>query len=48
MNDALSEHDRNLAFELVLLQLGVAVRSYGHRSGVRQQVDVMVTGPCWR
>jgi hypothetical protein len=38
----------NLAFELVLLQLRVAVRPYDHRSGVSQQVDVMVTWPCRR
>jgi hypothetical protein len=47
-NDALSEHDRNLAFELVLLQLGVAVRPYGHRGCVRQKVDVMIAGASGR
>jgi hypothetical protein len=46
-NDALSEHDRTLPLELVLLQLGVAVRTHGHRRCVRQKVDVVVAGPGW-
>ena len=42
------EHNRHLALELILLQLGVAVRAHGNRCRIRQQVDVVVTGSCWR
>jgi hypothetical protein len=35
-DNALREHDRDLALQLVLLQLGVVVRSDGDGSGTRQ------------
>jgi hypothetical protein len=38
----LCEHDRDLALHLVLLQLGVAVRFDGDRSGTRQEVYAVV------
>jgi hypothetical protein len=42
--DALCEHGLTLSLQLVLLQLRVPVRSYGHRSCTGQQVDAMVVG----
>jgi hypothetical protein len=41
-DDALGEHGRTLSFQLVLLQLGVAVRAHRDRGGVGQQVDAIV------
>ena len=39
---ALSEHGLALPFQLILLQLGVAVRPHGDGGGVRQVVDTVI------
>jgi hypothetical protein len=46
-DNALREHDHNLAFQLILLQLGVAVWSDGDGSGTRQEVYAVVIRLRW-
>ena len=41
-NDPLDQHGSALAFELVLLHLGVAIGPYRDRRGPRQEVDAVV------
>jgi hypothetical protein len=41
-DDALGEHGFALPFQLILLQLGVAVRAHGDWNCVWQEVDVVV------
>jgi len=41
-DDPLCEHGVALPLQLILLQLGVAVRPHGNRGGVRQQVNAVV------
>jgi hypothetical protein len=46
-DDALREHAHDLALQLALLQLGVAVQSDGDGSGARQEVDAVVVRLGW-